>query len=80
MKERPSAPDLFADEMIRAVERLKSMPGSGAEFPCTGVPGVRRILLPRCGYHLYYTFESKKREVMIRAVWHSARGGAPELG
>jgi hypothetical protein len=44
------------------------------------VPGARRILLPRCGYHVYDTLDSKKREVLDRAVRHSARGSGPELG
>jgi plasmid stabilization system protein ParE len=80
MRERPSAPGLFSDEFTRAVERLKSMPGSGAVFDSMSVRGARRILLPRCGYHVYYTLDSKKREVLVRAVWHSARGSGPELG
>lgn len=79
MKERPSAPDLFSDELTHAVERLTSMPGSGAVFDSTSVLGARRILLPRCGYHVYYMLDSKKREVLIRAVWHSARGNGPTL-
>lgn len=80
MQERPSAPALFAEELTRAVERLKSMPGSGAVFDSASVPGARRILLPRCGYHVYYTLDTKRREVLIRAIWHSARGSGPELG
>lgn len=80
MRERPSAPNLFSDEFTSAVDRLTSMPGSGAVFDSTTVPGVRRILLPKCGYHAYYTLDSKKREVRVHAVWHSARGNGPGLG
>ena len=79
-EERPLAPSLFLEDLSNAIERMSSMPGSGAAFESTSVPGARRILLPRCGYHVYYTLDSKKREVIIRAIWHSARGSGPELG
>ena len=80
MQERPTAPGLCFDELARAIERLTSMPGSGAVFESTSVSAARRILLPRCGYHGYYTLDSKQREVLVRAIWHSARGSGPELG
>lgn len=41
---------------------------------------VRRILLHNSRYHVYYTADSDRREVMVRAVWHAARGQGPELG
>lgn len=79
-RERPSAPGLFFEELTSAIERLTSMPGAGAAFDSACVPAVRRILLPKCAYHLYYTLDPKQREVVVRAVWHSARGSGPELG
>lgn len=79
-QERPAAPGLFFEEITSAVERLASMPGSGAVFDSRRARGTRRILLPRCGYHVYYTLDAKKHEVLVRAIWHSARGRGPELG
>ena len=36
------------------------------------MPGTRRILLPKCEYHVYYTIDPKRYEVLVRAIWHSA--------
>jgi hypothetical protein len=51
-QQRHAAPNLFFPEFTSAVERLASMPGSGAVFDSTSVPGTRRILLPTWGHHL----------------------------
>jgi plasmid stabilization system protein ParE len=79
-QERSAAPDLFATEFAAAVERLAGLPGSGAPFHSKSIPAVRRVLLPGCRYHLYYTLRRGSREVIVRAVWHAMRGTAPDLG
>jgi hypothetical protein len=38
---------------------------------------VRRFLLPRSRYHLYYSIDGEL--VKVRAVWHTARGKGPSL-
>ncbi len=40
-RERRSAPGLFLEELTSAIERLTSMPGSGAVFDSTSVLGAR---------------------------------------
>ncbi|MCC6556036.1 MAG: hypothetical protein IT372_24000 [Polyangiaceae bacterium] len=37
--------------------------------------GVRRLLLPRTGYYLYYTVDDTASAVRIVALWHTSRGG-----
>ena len=77
--ERPAAPTLFVDELSRAIDRLSDMPGSGAPFDSESLAVVRRVLLSGSSYHLYYTVHPERHEVLVRAVWHAARGQGPEL-
>ena len=76
---REAAPTLFVDELSGALDRISRLPGTGAPFASRAVPGLRRALLPRCRYHVYYTVHSARREVIVRAVWHAARGQGPEF-
>jgi plasmid stabilization system protein ParE len=78
--QRPAAPTLFTDELSHSIDRLSAVPGSGAPFDSETVIGVRRVLLPRCRYHVYYTVHPVRHEVLIRAIWHASRGQGPELG
>lgn len=70
---RLAAIDLFDEELHAAMERLASTPGSGAPHHSEAVPGLRRILLPRSRYHAYYTVDVERREVLVRAIWHTSR-------
>ena len=78
LTERPSAPDLFSDELSRAIDRLSTAPASGAPFE-SAVGGVRRVLLAGSRYHVYYTLDSARREVLVRAIWHASRGQGPQM-
>lgn len=75
---RGAARGLFLDELSGAIDRLSRLPASGAPF-ASRVAGVRRVLLPRCQYHVYYTVHPARREVIVRAVWHGARGQGPDF-
>jgi plasmid stabilization system protein ParE len=71
---RPKAFGLFAAELGAAVERLERLPERGKEYRCS-IQGMRRILLPRTRYHLYYVVEGEC--VRVHAVWHASRGQSP---
>ena len=77
--ERTAAPELFLRELGEALERLASFPFSGAAYDVDQLPGVRRVILRRSGYHVYYTINDEAGEILIRAVWHAARGSGPDL-
>jgi plasmid stabilization system protein ParE len=77
---RPSAPALFLDELTEALSRLAAAPLSGSPYAVGKPKGVRRVLLRRSRYHVYFTVNDRDELVAVRAVWHSARGGAPNLG
>jgi plasmid stabilization system protein ParE len=38
---------------------------------------MRRILMPRTRYHVYYTADDGDRLVRVHAVWHLSRGQRP---
>jgi plasmid stabilization system protein ParE len=77
---RPAAPGLLMEELAAAVEKLSIAPSTGAPYPSSlSLPGVRRVLLPRTRYHIYYTVDAAAGLVRIHALWHTARGQGPEL-
>jgi plasmid stabilization system protein ParE len=75
---RPAAPTLVAAEFEAAVKRLATLPACGRPYPDER-PGVRKLLMPRSGYHLYYEVHDANRVVTVLAVWHVARGQGPPL-
>jgi plasmid stabilization system protein ParE len=76
---RQAASDLFARELIRALDQLAETPLLGSVYGYPGSFPVRRVLLPRSRYHVYFSFEPENDLVKVRAVWHTARGQGPRL-
>jgi len=77
--ERLTAPDLFADELGEACAHLSLAPYIGQPFDAPRPRGVRRLLLDRTRYHVYYTVDEPRGLVVVRAVWHAVRGHGPSL-
>jgi plasmid stabilization system protein ParE len=73
---RRAAPDLFTDELDRALLALGEMPTLGVIYQA-GTRSVRRLLLRRTHYHLYFVQESER--VYVLAVWNAFRGRTPRL-
>lgn len=74
---RPAGTDLFDRELDAAVAALS---GSAHSFPVyqVSIDGeIRRVLLPRCRYALYFSIEPA--HVLVVAVWHTSRGRRPPL-
>jgi plasmid stabilization system protein ParE len=74
---RPAAPDLFDREFDAAVAALRKAATTFPVYRQEGDAEVRRILLPRCRYAVYFVIETDA--VLIVAVWHTARGSGPPL-
>ena len=73
---RQAAPRLLVQEIAAAVARLARRPRCGA--PYEGITGgLRRILLRRVGYHLYYRCEPERRLVIVHGLWHASRTVPP---
>jgi plasmid stabilization system protein ParE len=70
-------PDVFADEVERALEIVSRLPGAGSPYMPSPIPGVRRVYLRRTSLHVYYTFDDN--EVLIRAVWGARLEHGPDI-
>ena len=69
--------DVFADDLDQALKIIAVLPGAGALYTQSPVPGVRRIYLRRIDAHLYYTFDDE--HVIVRALWGARRERGPRL-
>jgi hypothetical protein len=76
---RPLAPSLFEEEFEEALVRLLAKPDSGLVHPTTKRPTLRRLLLPKTEYHLYFALERGESVLVIHSVWGARRGRGPKL-
>ena len=74
---RDAVPNLFASELERMLAAIAVMPTFGAPAQSERAPGVRRVLLRKTRYHVYYRVRGNTLEVL--AAWHAARGVGPRL-
>jgi plasmid stabilization system protein ParE len=70
---RPAAPDAFRDAIDKAFELICTQPNIGTVATNVKLPGVRRILLSKIQYYLYYRVKSKPQTVEVVAIWHTSR-------
>lgn len=75
---RAGAPTLVVAEFEMAIKQLSALPESGRPHDANR-PQVRKLLLPRSRYHLYYETDSTNQIVTVLAVWHASRGRGPRL-
>ena len=59
--------------LAAALALIASEPRCGAPAKGTLVKGVRRVLLPRIRYHLYYRIARRPAGIQILAFWHARR-------
>ena len=75
---RPAAPDAFRDAIDKAFELICTQPNIGAFAGNVKLPGVRRLLLSKVQYYLYYRVKDKQRAVEVVSLWHTSR--YPDFG
>ena len=68
---RDKAPEALEEELRAAFELLLETPQIGLRVPTRKRKFMRRILLARTGYYLYYLNTSPGIEIL--ALWHSSR-------
>ncbi len=73
---RLAAPDLFTNELEAALTTLGEIPTLGVKYD-TGKRSLRRLLLRRSHYHLYFAVEADR--IYVVAVWNAFRGRGPRL-
>lgn len=76
---RPAAPELLREELAATLEMIRSSPKVARGYPFSAIPGLRRTLMPRTRYHLYFTFHEERALIFVHALWHAARGHGPPL-
>ena len=77
---RAKVPDAIREELERALQLIASHPNMGARARNAKLTGVRRIVLSRVGYHLYYRLlDAPSRSIQILALWHASRAQGPGL-
>jgi plasmid stabilization system protein ParE len=65
------AAELFETELLQALELVRTMPSLGTPAPDESLAGVRRVLLRRTRYHVYYRVIGD--ELRVLAIWHAVR-------
>ena len=68
---RDKAPNAFDEDLNAAWELLSSAPDVGKAVSARR-PGVRRLLMERVRYYVYYRV-TDSGVVEITAIWHSSR-------
>ena len=74
---RLAAPHAIREEIERAVGLISVQPRIGALATNARLPGVRRLLLSRVSYWLYYREGTERIDVL--AFWHARRDAGPML-
>jgi plasmid stabilization system protein ParE len=70
-----ATPELFLMELERVISVVALMPTLGARSRTN--PNIRRVLLRKTRFHLYYRVEGDALQVL--ALWHAARGSEPDV-
>ena len=70
---RPAAPDLLDRDLRGGLAVIAAAPTLGAPARDTRLAGVRRILLRRTRYHVYYRVDEAAGRLEILALWHARR-------
>jgi hypothetical protein len=73
------APDLFKDEPAVLVHQLETIEHFGTPHPTPRRLWLKRALLERTGFHVYFETIERAQEVRILVLWHARRGREPKL-
>jgi toxin ParE1/3/4 len=76
---RPAAPDLFDEEVERALTLIEAQPLVAQEALDSKLKGVRRIVLQGTRYLLYYRVREERSEVEVLRLWHASRSPPKKL-
>ena len=74
---RPAAPGAVRTDIGEALALLARQPGIGAAYEGIKTKGVRRLLVGRIRYYIYYRVTIETLDVLT--VWHESRGKQPSL-
>ncbi|HYL05119.1 MAG TPA: type II toxin-antitoxin system RelE/ParE family toxin, partial [Thermoanaerobaculia bacterium] len=69
LENRTKAPEAFSEEIEKGFELARAWPFAGEAVSHPHLAGVRRILLGRIRYYLYYRASSETETIDILALW-----------
>ena len=78
-RQRADHPNVFAQDLLAAVELLESGTTPGSPFPTEKRPSLRRLLMPRSRCHLYFEIDHASESIQILHIWDARRGRTPAL-
>ncbi len=78
-KNRLAAPLLFLDELEALERHLRTAPISGQVYGYRKNRIIRRWLLEKTEYHVYFSVNQEAQVVMLHSVWGARRGRGPKL-
>ena len=70
---------MLRDELETAYALLEELPFAGEAIPHSRIPGLRRVLLGKTQYHLYYVVSEEEELIEVLSLWHTSRGHRPRL-
>jgi plasmid stabilization system protein ParE len=76
---RSAAPALLREELEAAYALIGDLPFTGEAVPHSRIVGLRRVLLGRTQYHLYYVLRDEDGVINVLALWHTSREKRPPL-
>lgn len=76
---RSDAPTLFADELESALTLLETAPEIAPRSRRSRRRGIRRLLLRRTRFQIYYAYDRATSIVLVVAIWGAVRGHGPPL-
>lgn len=74
---RPAAPGAIRQDIAEMLEVLIRQPGLGTPARNKRIRGLRRVILHRVSYYLYYRVSQDTLEIL--AFWHTSRGKPPRI-
>ena len=75
--ERRGDLSLLRRELQSAAAMLTELPAAGSPYLLARQAGVRRLLLRKSRYHLYYRVDREQEKIQILALWHTSRRRPP---
>jgi hypothetical protein len=70
---------VFLDELAAAERHLCTAPVSGQIYGYRKNRLIRRWLLEKTDYHVYFSLNRKAQVIMLHSVWGARRGRGPTL-
>jgi len=77
IENRSAARSLFEDELREALTSIRESPEIGLVYMTTPRGDIRRLMLRRTRYHVYYRIEDP--QILVLSVWSARRGVGPFL-